>query len=66
MIGYCPLEELEPPVQQRAPAEKPKAEPQAERVATSQLGKEETECNYVVMAFIVGVLFLAVSDSIRA
>lgn len=62
------MEELEPPVQQRAPAEKPKAEPQAKRVATSQpqLGNEETECNYVVMAFIVGVLFLAVSDSIRA
>ncbi len=58
------MEELEPPVQQRAPAEKPKAE----RVATSQpqLGNEETECNYVVMAFIVGVLFLAISDSIRA
>jgi len=31
-----------------------------------QTGLEETECNYVVMAFIVGVLFLAVSDSIRA
>ena len=31
-----------------------------------QIGLEETEMNYVIMAFIVGVVILAVSDSIRA
>jgi hypothetical protein len=61
MIGYCPLEELEPPVRQQQPVVEPKAE--SKPMVT---GLEETECNYVVMAFIVGVLFLAVSDSIRA
>ena len=61
MIGYCPLEDLEPPVRQQQPAVKPKVEE-----AKPVVGLEETECNYVVMAFIVGVLFLAVSDSIRA
>lgn len=61
MIGYCPLEEIEPPVRQQQPVVKPEAE--SKPVVT---GLEETECNYVVMAFIVGVLFLAVSDSIRA
>ena len=60
MIGYCPLEDLEPPVRQQQPAV-PKVEE-----AKPVVGLEETECNYVVMAFIVGVLFLAVSDSIRA
>ena len=60
MIGYCPLEELEPPMKQPV-AVQTKAKPEA-RIR----GLEETECNYVVMAFIVGVLFLAVSDSIRA
>lgn len=60
MIGYCPLEELEPPVQRQEVVVKPKPE------AVNSLALEETECNYVVMAFIVGVLFLAVSDSIRA
>ena len=35
-------------------------------VKSEPAGLEESECNYVVMAFIVGVLFLAVSDSIRA
>jgi len=60
MIGYCPLEELEPPVRQQEPVVQPKAE------VKPTVGLEETECNYVVMAFIVGVLFLAVSDSIRA
>jgi hypothetical protein len=57
MIGYCPLEELEPPVRREQPVVTKKVEP---------TGLEDTECNYVVMAFIVGVLFLAVSDSIRA
>ena len=60
MIGYCPLEEFEPPVRQQQPVVEPKAE------TKSAVGIEETECNYVVMAFIVGILFLAVSDSIRA
>jgi hypothetical protein len=59
MIGYCPLEDLEPPMKQEQPQA---AAPEQEPVK----GLEETECNYVVMAFIVGVLFLAVSDSIRA
>jgi hypothetical protein len=59
MIGYCPLEELEPPVQREQPVAEKKVE------TKPQTGMEETECNYVVMAFIVGVLFLAVSDSIR-
>lgn len=60
MIGYCPLEELEPPVRREQPVVTKKAEVKPET------GLEETECNYVVMAFIVGVIFLAVSDSIRA
>ena len=60
MIGYCPLEELEPPVRQQQPVVPKKVETKPE------VGLEETECNYVVMAFIVGVLFLAVSDSIMA
>lgn len=60
MIGYCPLEELEPPVKRQEQDVKPKTE------AANSLALEETECNYVIMAFIVGVLVLAVSDSIRA
>jgi hypothetical protein len=61
MIAYCPLEELEPPVRQRVAVE----ESVTEEVKSS-VGLEETEMNYVVMAFIVGVIVLAVSDSIRA
>jgi hypothetical protein len=30
-----------------------------------QIGREETELNYVIMAFIVGVVLLAVSDTVR-
>jgi hypothetical protein len=61
MIAYCPLEELEPPVRQQKPVVKSKTEE-----PKPQIGREETELNYVIMAFIVGVVLLAVSDTIRA
>ena len=54
------MEELEPPVRHEQPVVTKKVDVKPET------GIEETECNYVVMAFIVGVIFLAVSDSIRA
>jgi|TARA_R110000803_G_scaffold38126_3_gene82302 hypothetical protein len=61
MIAYCPLEDLNPPVRQQKFV--PEIEIEEEK---SSIGLEETELNYVVMAFIVGVIALAVSDTIRA
>ena len=61
MIAYCPLEDLEPPVRPKQPVEESKTEE-----VKPQIGREETELNYVVMAFIVGVLILAVTDSMKA
>jgi len=61
MIAYCPLEELEPPVRQQKSVVKSNTEE-----VKPQIGREETELNYVIMAFIVGVVLLAVSDTIRA
>jgi hypothetical protein len=61
MIAYCPLEDLDPPVKQQ----KPVAELDVEE-KKQEIGREETELNYVVTAFIIGVIALAVSDSIRA
>jgi hypothetical protein len=61
MIAYCPLEELDPPRRRQNVVEEPEA-----KEVKPQVGLEETEMNYVVMAFIVGVIVLAVSDSIRA
>jgi len=40
-------------------------EPKVEEVEPL-IGLEETEMNYVIMAFIAGVIALAISDSIRA
>ena len=60
MIAYCALEELEPPVRQPKPVVKSKTEE-----VKPQIGREETELNYVIMAFIVGVVLLAVSDTVR-
>jgi hypothetical protein len=53
------LEDIEPEIQKKESIVEKKDTPK-------EVGIEETECNYVVMAFIAGVLFLAVSDSIRA
>lgn len=59
MIGYCPLDELDPsPVHKAAPVEDVKSAPPK----SSILGAEDTECNYVILAFIVGVLLLAIGD----
>lgn len=55
MIGYCPLEETAaaPVVALPEPTTTP---------PTEILGAEDTECNYVIMAFIVGVMLLAAGD----
>jgi hypothetical protein len=62
MIAYCPLEELEPPVRQQKPVVKSKTE----EAPKPLIGREETELNYVIMAFIAGVIVLAVSDTMKA
>ena len=51
MIQYCPLEE----------------EPKVTYQETKQIVYDpdiETECNYLVMFFIIGVLVLAITDKI--
>jgi hypothetical protein len=53
MIGYCPIEE------------EPVAIPRPRRVVGKQKTAEDTECNYVVMFFIVGVLTLALMDTLE-
>lgn len=50
MIGYCPLED-DPVVVNPVP---PKPPPMKTL--------EETECNYIVMFFILGVISMAVTD----
>ena len=61
MIAYCPLEDLEPPVRPKQPVVESKTEE-----VKPLIGREETELNYVIMAFLAGVVVLAVSDTIRA
>jgi len=57
MIGYCPIEE-EPPVyvpRVRTPTQGSRTE----------MKREDTETNYVVLFFIAGVIALAVMDSVK-
>jgi len=59
MIGYCPIEfdepqaPVNPPVKRKIP------------VKSQSVVEDTTECNYVVMFFIVGVLALAAMDSMK-
>ena len=55
MMGDWPLEE-DPPVVHQLEVRRP----QLEREPS---GPEETECNYLVLAFILGVVVLAATDS---
>lgn len=60
MIGYCPLEEVEPqPIKKMMPPRRPVA---PER---SLLTKKAEECNYVVMGFVGGVILLALMDMVK-
>ena len=56
MISYCPLDE-ETPMRQVIRRPQPKPAPQPD--------SENTECNYLVMFFILGVLVLSITDNIR-
>ena len=60
MIGFCPLDD-HPEVIPRPQA--PRAVP---KVVAKPIGKEATECNYLIMFFILGVLALSVSDQFNA
>ena len=55
MIGYCPLDSdfgAPPKVYKR---------PQP----VKKVNKDDTECNYLVMFFVLGVFALAVSDQLK-
>lgn len=55
MIGYCPLDSDfgAPPKVYKRPQPKKK------------VNKDDTECNYLVMFFVLGVFALAVSDQLK-
>ena len=57
MIGFAPLDD-EPRIQRREKVMKPSVSIQ------KPLSNEDTECNYLVMFFILGVFVLAATDSV--
>jgi len=68
MIAYCPLDEepFERPIPNRV---QPTMEVITSRTPSPKthskvLGRDNTECNYVVMFFIAGVVALALIDSL--
>ncbi len=61
MIGYCPIEFDESPPAQKIPEKRRVVETKKDATIMG----ENTECNYVVMFFIVGVIALAAMDAVK-
>lgn len=61
MIGYCPLDE--DPIERPRPSREVSVQVQ-EKLKNSTGRGEDTECNYVVLFFIAGVIALAIMDTI--
>ena len=68
MISYYPLEDDEPPPHKfpgPGPSPIPVTSPVPENSLLKLFNGETTECNYLVFAFIMGVLFLALTDAMK-
>ena len=63
MIGYCQLDE-DPIERPRPSREVSVSVPVQEKVKNSTGRGEDTECNYVVLFFIAGVIALAIMDTL--
>jgi hypothetical protein len=71
MISYCPLDEIDTAIRPVPPPPSPSLPQQQRKIplpppkkeAAGFLDGEDTECNYLVLFFILGVLILACSDS---
>ncbi|AUT19026.1 hypothetical protein DSLPV1_055 [Dishui lake phycodnavirus 1] len=64
MVAFCPLDEEEaaPPVVRRPPVVRPQPKPEQQRVS---VGREESECNFAVLFFIVASIALMLTDQVK-
>ena len=68
MISYCPLDEdfgLPDPPPKPGHSFRPRFVQREQLSGPSILEGEDTECNYLVLFFILGVMILAASDAVR-
>jgi hypothetical protein len=63
MIGYCPLDE--DPIERPRPSQEVLVPVPVQEKRKNSTGRgEDTECNYVVLFFIAGVIALAIMDTL--
>ena len=65
MIAYYSLEDDVPPPSVPVPVPVPVTLETPQNSLSKLFDGETTECNYLVFAFIIGVLLLALTDSVR-
>jgi len=66
MVSFCPLDEEDEPVVRRVPIVRPQ-QPKKPEAPTSKVsvGREESECNFAVLFFIVASIALMLTDQVK-
>jgi hypothetical protein len=66
MVAFCPLDEEEdaPVVRRRVPTVRPQ-QPKPDQPRLVSVGREESECNFAVLFFIVASIALMLTDQVK-
>jgi len=65
MVAFCPLDEEEDaPVVRRVPTVRPR-QPKPDQPRVVSVGREESECNFAVLFFIVSSIALMLTDQVK-
>jgi hypothetical protein len=64
MVSFCPLDEEDEPVVRRVPVVRPQ-QPKKPEAPTLSVGREESECNFAVLFFIVASIALMLTDQVK-
>jgi hypothetical protein len=63
MVAFCPLDEEDAPVVRRGPIVR--AQPKPKQTPRVSVGREESECNFAVLFFIVASIALMLTDQVK-
>lgn len=65
MVSFCPLDEEDAPVVRRVPVVRPQPKKKPEAPTRVSVGREESECNFAVLFFIVASIALMLTDQVK-
>jgi hypothetical protein len=65
MVAFCPLDEEDAPVVRRVPTVRAQQQPTPDQPRVVSVGREESECNFAVLFFIVASIALMLTDQVK-